>query len=220
MMATPSPTRTRAHGFTLIELLVAITLMAIVSLMAWRGLDSITRLRDHLEVRAQQTDSIVRMLGQLERDLSLRAPDMVLESRLDPSVATGQAGLPRVMPLAVSVAPVKPGANQPRLDIIRASPHEAGRWFAVRWWLDGDRLMRATGEPSGTYPIPQPNLDDAAVVIDQVRGFVVLGWVAQNGWLPLPRPADANTPVTGLQILIERGNQEIPETYRRIIAFQ
>lgn len=33
-------TRRRQAGFTLIEVMVAIMLMAIVSLMAWRGLDS------------------------------------------------------------------------------------------------------------------------------------------------------------------------------------
>ncbi|MBF2984526.1 prepilin-type N-terminal cleavage/methylation domain-containing protein, partial [Pseudomonas aeruginosa] len=42
-------TRRRQAGFTLIEVMVAIMLMAIVSLMAWRGLDSIARASAHLE---------------------------------------------------------------------------------------------------------------------------------------------------------------------------
>ncbi len=217
---TPGKVRASTGGFTLIELLVAITLMAIVSLMAWRGLDSITRLRDHLEVRAEQTDALMRMLGQLERDLTLRAPDMVLAARLDPTATPGQPRRARAMPLAVEVAPVRPGADQARLDIIRAAPQGPGRWFAVRWWLEGNRLMRATGDITGTYPIPSVNLEQAAVVLDDVQALVVLGWVPPNGWLPLPRPADATTPVEGLQILIERGTGDMPETYRRIIAFQ
>ncbi|MCW1248228.1 prepilin-type N-terminal cleavage/methylation domain-containing protein, partial [Pseudomonas sp. SAICEU22] len=33
----------RQNGFTLIEVMVAILLMTIVSLIAWRGLDGVTR---------------------------------------------------------------------------------------------------------------------------------------------------------------------------------
>ena len=43
----------RARGFTLIELLVAISILAIVAVLGWRGLDAIVRARvslneDHL----------------------------------------------------------------------------------------------------------------------------------------------------------------------------
>ncbi len=47
--AERATTRRRQAGFTLIEVMVAIMLMAIVSLMAWRGLDSIARASAHLE---------------------------------------------------------------------------------------------------------------------------------------------------------------------------
>jgi len=39
----------RQQGFTLIEVMVAILLMAVVSLIAWKGLDSVTRADSHLQ---------------------------------------------------------------------------------------------------------------------------------------------------------------------------
>ncbi|MBF3275981.1 prepilin-type N-terminal cleavage/methylation domain-containing protein, partial [Pseudomonas aeruginosa] len=52
--AERATTRRRQAGFTLIEVMVAIMLMAIVSLMAWRGLDSIARASAHLEDSTEQ----------------------------------------------------------------------------------------------------------------------------------------------------------------------
>src|SRR5476651_151608 len=60
-------------GFTLIEVMVAIMLMAVVSLMAWRGLDSVTRADSHLQASTEQTETLLRALNQLERDVALRA---------------------------------------------------------------------------------------------------------------------------------------------------
>ncbi|WP_265463411.1 PulJ/GspJ family protein, partial [Aeromonas salmonicida] len=60
-------------GFTLIEVLVAVMLMAIVSLIAWRGLDSVTRADTHLKASTEQTEELLRSLNQLERDVALRA---------------------------------------------------------------------------------------------------------------------------------------------------
>ncbi|KAG1439634.1 hypothetical protein G6F57_019328 [Rhizopus arrhizus] len=70
--ATP-PARARAAqaGFTLIEVLVALALMALVSLMAWRGLASVSSARDWIEQEAEDTDAIVRTLGQMGRDVEL-----------------------------------------------------------------------------------------------------------------------------------------------------
>lgn len=49
-------------GFTLIEVMVAIMLMALVSLIAWRGLDSVTRADQHLQASTEQTEALLRAL--------------------------------------------------------------------------------------------------------------------------------------------------------------
>ncbi len=48
-------------------------LMAIVSLIAWRGLDSVSRADSHLQASTEQTEALLRTLNQLDRDLALRA---------------------------------------------------------------------------------------------------------------------------------------------------
>ena len=63
-------TATRATGFTLIEVLVAIVVMAIMSLMAWQGVDGIVRTRDSNQVRLEQTLRLETVIAQWEQDLS------------------------------------------------------------------------------------------------------------------------------------------------------
>ncbi|WP_370657043.1 PulJ/GspJ family protein, partial [Klebsiella pneumoniae] len=48
--------RPSQQGFTLIEVMVAIMLMALVSVIAWRGLDSVTRADQHLQASTEQTE--------------------------------------------------------------------------------------------------------------------------------------------------------------------
>ncbi len=55
-------------GFTLIELMVAITVMSIVAIMGWRGLDSIIRARQTLQANLEQTRGIQLAFAQMESD--------------------------------------------------------------------------------------------------------------------------------------------------------
>lgn len=65
-MARP-PLRTR--GFTLIEVLVAISIMALMSLMAWRGLDGMLRTQSALQTRADEIRTLQAGLAQWQTDL-------------------------------------------------------------------------------------------------------------------------------------------------------
>jgi general secretion pathway protein J len=65
-MATP-PNASR--GFTLIEVLVAISVMALMSLMAWRGLDGMLRSQSSLQSRSDEIRSLQAGLAQWQTDL-------------------------------------------------------------------------------------------------------------------------------------------------------
>jgi general secretion pathway protein J len=55
-------------GFTLIELLVAISILAIVAVLGWRGLDSIVRARITLTSNLEQTRGLQLAFAQLQSD--------------------------------------------------------------------------------------------------------------------------------------------------------
>jgi general secretion pathway protein J len=63
--SSPHPLR----GFTLIEVLVAISVMALMSLMAWRGLDGMLRTQSSLQGRSDEIRSLQAGLAQWQTDL-------------------------------------------------------------------------------------------------------------------------------------------------------
>jgi general secretion pathway protein J len=56
------------NGFTLIELLVAITILAIVAVLGWRGLDGIVRARINLSAQLEQTRGMQLTFAQMQND--------------------------------------------------------------------------------------------------------------------------------------------------------
>lgn len=58
----------RDQGFALIEVLVAMTIMALVGLMAWRGMDALIMGRDVIDRRANQDAVYAQLVNQFERD--------------------------------------------------------------------------------------------------------------------------------------------------------
>ena len=66
-----------SRGFTLIELLVAISILAVVAVMSWRGLDSIVRARLALNEELAQTRNMQISFAQLQSDCAqLTAPTL------------------------------------------------------------------------------------------------------------------------------------------------
>ena len=58
----------RGRGFTLIELLVAISILAIVAVLGWRGLDGIVRARIALTAQMEQTRGMQLAFAQMQSD--------------------------------------------------------------------------------------------------------------------------------------------------------
>jgi len=69
------------RGFTLVELLVAITVLAIVAVLGWRGLDGIVRSRMQLTNEMEQTRGMQLAFAQMQSDLEQLAATTLLHNR-------------------------------------------------------------------------------------------------------------------------------------------
>lgn len=78
-MIRPAPRRHR--GFTLIELLVAITILAIVAVLGWRGLDGIIRSRTALTSEMAYTRGLQLAFAQIQSDSANLASGVNLNQR-------------------------------------------------------------------------------------------------------------------------------------------
>ncbi|NVO04839.1 MAG: prepilin-type N-terminal cleavage/methylation domain-containing protein [Rhodoferax sp.] len=67
---------TRPRGFTLVELLVALLVMALLSLMSWRGLDAMGRAQAQTQARADDVLALQSGLAQWGADLDAMATDL------------------------------------------------------------------------------------------------------------------------------------------------
>lgn len=74
----------QAGGFTLIELLVAVSLLAVLAVLSWRGLDAVLQSRDRLVQESNELRSLTLALSQLEEDLLQTWPVRNLHSRIVP----------------------------------------------------------------------------------------------------------------------------------------
>jgi general secretion pathway protein J len=61
-------TYSRSRGFTLVELLVAISILAIVAVLGWRGLDGIVRARVALTQQMETTRGMQLAFAQMQSD--------------------------------------------------------------------------------------------------------------------------------------------------------
>lgn len=154
----------RTEGFTLLELLVAIGLMALLSVLGYRGLDSLLRSRDNLGRRDEALALLAQTWTWLERDLSALLP------------ATASAGVaPRVI-----VSPDEHG--QPILTLTTAHADTAdGRRTprSVSYRIAGGSLERrerpavAVGGKVG---------DDELLLLVPSAAWQIEQWVDGRGW--------------------------------------
>lgn len=199
------------QGFTLIEVMVAIMLMALVSLIAWRGLDSVTRADRHLQASTEQTEALLRALNQLQRDISLRAGIELAEP--EQASAEPREDPPRTAaPPALSVR--SSDSKGFRLDLIRSAAVPGAGLQRVRWWLKGDTLYRAAAPAGDRYPLPAPK--QAVAVLSQVSDLQLRVWDPDKGWRQLSGNRQDNP--HGLEISLVRQTPQGVERYRQVLG--
>ncbi|WP_225935902.1 type II secretion system protein GspJ [Pseudomonas fakonensis] len=212
MAGKPAPTRERRQsgpgpagrqqGFTLIEVMIAILLMAVVSLIAWRGLDSVSRADRHVRQAHDDNQSVLRVFQQLQRDLALRASLELLEPPLPGREAPGKPLLPAVR------------ARADRLELVRSGAIPGSGLQRVRWYLQGGTLYRATAPAQDHYPLPAPK--GAVAVLENVTAFSLRDWQAKGGW---QSPAgEARDNPMGLEVRLTWRGPQGDERYRQVLG--
>ncbi|WP_419689172.1 PulJ/GspJ family protein [Burkholderia theae] len=154
----------RARGFTLIEMLVAITLLAVIALLSWRGLDATIRGRDDIASNLAQTRLLGRYFSQLQFDLTnLVTADEVF----GPPLRIRPNELVMVRHLGVGGGPTQ--------------------MQVVRYQLKGRELVRSASQPLASLA----EVDDAlhhmdafarVVVSNDARSMQLSVWIPPGGW--------------------------------------
>ena len=196
---TSARPRSRVAGFTLLELLVAITVLSLVSLIAWRGLDSLVHTRERLQPEAEGVRELLVAFGQIERDLA-----QVVNTSFVPLVSA-----------PLTVRPGTPAAFQ----MIRFAPVIEGSPSAVQliiYEIRDGRLLRLSSAPTVALDAePTGELVETTLLAD-VQALQVRVWQPGHGWAPpeaaaLPNPRAAPP---GLELVVERADGR---QYRRVL---
>ena len=115
----------RQAGFTLIEVIIAIMIMAIISLISWRAIDSVALTSRKLDQHTDEALALQRAFDQFERDVAARSVVQAEPSAAEAPAAPGAeeaepvAIVPQLLPDAIQVSGMKTPA--PRIDIVRGA---------------------------------------------------------------------------------------------------
>ena len=177
------------RGLTLLELLVAVSILAVISVIAWRGLSALTTTRERLEPQNDGVHALLAGFGQIERDLA-QVPTNV-----------GLFALP-VQAVRVFVAD-----GQPALQILRlarspdGSPASAVQtvFYQVR---DG-QLQRQATVAQRFYSVAGGELVNRVALVPDVDEMQIRVWRNGVGWIAPGSDADsANT--VGIEVRLLR----------------
>lgn len=191
--------RRATSGFTLVEMLVAVTILALLGVMGWRGLDQLIGLRTRVNDDTADIERIVRVFSQIEFDVAQRIPDSLVDGGLGPAQA-----LPRAMELGIGPD------DLPRMRVMRARPDGLETVWAG-YSLESGTLVRTA------VPAFSTAAGDRVVLLERVGRFELRvlrtdAWMSAKDYLLLGL---GGGPVSALEVSIER---KPGERYVRVMA--
>ncbi len=187
---------TKQRGLTLVELLVAISVLAFVAVLGWRGLDSIVRARIALTSDLAQTRGMQLTFAQLQSDCAHLASPAVLPDRTPLAIDQGQLTLVRTVY----------ADNQPsRLQVISYRVHDGlltrRESLPTRDYRELDKFWQ--NAVNGTFT-SQPVVLQSDVADMTVRLWINNGWRTKSDALITVAGSTAIPPApTGLEVSLQ-----------------
>ena len=136
----------RQRGFTLVELLVALMVMALLSILSWRGLDGMARATAVTQSRADELVALQNGMAQFGADLDAMAD---LAQGTAPAVNGGSLEAAPKLDVSTSGKPVPVDWNGQVLRIVRASGTAGDSGLRVVAW--SRRPMPVQGVAQGQW---------------------------------------------------------------------
>jgi general secretion pathway protein J len=176
----------RSRGFTLVEILVAISLLAVLGVMAWRGLDHVVAQRAHVDADTADTDRVLRTLAQIERDLAQRVPDALFAGRLGGGVS---------LPLALQLSQDE---GRDKIAVLRTLSGTQGA-RTVLYAVEDAQLVRHLSDETGKSDA------DRVPMLDAVRSLEIR-LLVQGQWATPEQMDAAGLRATAIRFTIERND--------------
>jgi general secretion pathway protein J len=207
--STFAPRRVALAGFTLLELLIAISVLATVSIIAWRGLDTLVSTRARLEPEGDRVRALLTAFGQLDRDLA-QTINPTLFAYTTPPVSVLTIG------------------GQPALSITRLAPVEADQPSALQlvgYRVEDGFLVRTASRPMrGRGAVMAEDMTNVRL-LESVKSLRLRVWRDGQGWIdPLasettqtpPQLPGQTAPLSppGIEVTIERNDGKL---FRKVL---
>jgi general secretion pathway protein J len=211
--------RMRRGGFTLIELLVAITILAFIAVLGWRGLDGIIRSRSALTSTMEQTRGLQLAFAQMQSDCANLATTVLLRSRANLQVEDNRITMVRLV-----LAENQPSRLQVVAYRVRDGVLTRRESAATRDLLQLDALWQAA--LSDTDPAASVALQSGVQTMSMRYWLPGSGGPGTGGWslgagvstatsapVPVPTPlvpAPSGVRPTGMEVSMTLQGQEVP----------